>query len=233
MSTFLSTSSTAQINLHILRRDFFDGFSLLLQDSNGEALDLNIVQVCASIWKRNADGSFSQVLSLNVEKQEPLDAGRVRFWLTSAQTSAIWDAYEASVPTVDAVFFPSAYAASILAPTSSPLVWDVRIEEQEYLADLVSVASGVFVSQENHALASSERTIFLDTAQASINYNGTGARIYSGMTNISYQAPYSFTVPSLSGITDAAIGGSVYRLKQDTVVAGNVFVGQTLSNCFP
>jgi hypothetical protein len=233
MSTFLSTSSTAQINLHILRRDFFDGFSLLLQDSNGEALDLNTVQVCASIWKRNTDGSFSQVLSLNVEKQEPLDAGRVRFWLTSAQTSAIWDAYEASVPTVDAVFFPSAYATSILAPTSSPLVWDVRIEEQEYLADLVSVASGVFVSQENHALASSERTIFLDTAQASINYNGTGARIYSGMTNISYQAPYSFTVPSLSGVTDAAIGGSVYRLKQDTVVAGNVFVGQTLSNCFP
>jgi len=101
------------------------------------------------------------------------------------------------------------------------------------LADLVSVSAGAFVSQVNHTLASSERAILRGTAQSSINYNNTGARIYSGMTNISYQPPYSFTVPALSGITDAAIGGSVYRLKQDTVVAGNVYVGQTLSNCFP
>ena len=67
----------------------------------------------------------------------------------------------------------------------------------------------------------------------SINYNGTSARIYTNLTNITYAPPYSFTIASLSGITDAAIGGSVYRLRQDTVVAGAVVVGTTLSNCFP
>lgn len=74
---------------------------------------------------------------------------------------------------------------------------------------------------------------FEGTAQSSINYNGTGARIYSNLTSITYAPPYSFTIASLSGITDAAPGGSVYRLKQDTVVPGNVFVGTTFSNCFP
>jgi hypothetical protein len=69
--------------------------------------------------------------------------------------------------------------------------------------------------------------------KASINYNGTTARIYSNLTGITYAPPYSFTIASLSGITDAAIGGSVYRLRQDTVVAGAVVVGTTLSNCFP
>jgi len=75
--------------------------------------------------------------------------------------------------------------------------------------------------------------VFGDTAASGINYDGTSARIYSGLTNIAYIAPYSFTIASLSGITNAAIGGSVYRLKQDTVVAGAVVVGTTLSNCFP
>jgi hypothetical protein len=232
MSAFLSTSSAAQVDLYLLRRDYFDGFSLLLQGSDGLPFDLSLVQVCASIWKRNTDGSIALISTLNVEEQEPLDAGRVRLWLTSQQTAAIWDAYE-DVPSVGGTFFPSAYSAGLAASLPSPLIWDVRIESEDYLSDLVSVSSGVFVSQINHTLASSERTIFRDTAQANINYNNTSARIYSGMTSISYQPPYAFTVPALSGITNAAIGGSVYRLKQDTVVAGNVYVGQTLSNCFP
>jgi hypothetical protein len=232
MSAFLSTSSAAQVDLHLLRRDYFDGFSLLLQGSDGLPFDLSLVQVCASIWKRNTDGSITLISTLNVEEQEPLDAGRVRLWLTSQQTAAIWDAYE-DVPSAGGTFFPSAYSAGLAASLPSPLIWDVRIESEDYLSDLVSVSSGVFITQINHTLASSERTIFRSTAQAGINYNNTGARIYSGMTSISYQPPYAFTVPALSGITDAAIGGSVYRLKQDTVVAGNVYVGQTLSNCFP
>jgi hypothetical protein len=232
MSTFLSTSILSQVDLYILRRDFFDGFSLLLQDSDGLPFDLNEVQICASVWKQNTDNSYSQIATINVEEQEPLNAGRVRLWLTSAQTASIWDSYGDSSSS-GGVFFPSAYSSEITSSLSSPLVWDVRIEREEYLADLVSVSAGAFVSQTNHTLASSERVIFNDTTQSAINFNGTSARVYSGLTNISYQAPYSFTVPTLSGITDAAIGGSVYRLKQDTVVAGNVFVGQTLSNCFP
>jgi hypothetical protein len=75
--------------------------------------------------------------------------------------------------------------------------------------------------------------VFSGTTASGINYDGTGARIYTALTNISYVAPYSFTIASLSGITDAAIGGSVYRLRQDTVVAGAVVAGTTLSNCFP
>jgi hypothetical protein len=232
MSTFLSTSIAPQVDLYILRRDFFDGFSLLLQDSDGLPFNLSELQVCASVWKRNSDGSTSQISTLNVEEQEPLGAGRVRLWLTSEQTATIWDAYGGSAA-VGGAFFPSAYAAGSSSALSSPLIWDVRIEKEEQVADLVSVSAGTFVSQTNHTLASSERVIFRNTAQSSINYNGTSARIYSGLTNISYQPPYSFTIPALSSITDAAIGGSVYRLKQDTVVAGNVYVGQTLSNCFP
>jgi len=232
MSNFLATSIVPQVDLYILRRDFFDGFSLLLQDSDGLPFNLNDVQVCASVWKRNSDGSVAQVSTLNIEEQEPLGAGRVRLWLTSEQTATIWDSYGATT-TVGGAFFPSAYAAGSSSSLSSPLIWDVRIEKEEEVADLVSVSAGAFISQTNHTLASSERVIFRDTAQSSINYNGTSARIYSGLTGITYQPPYSFTVPALSGITDAAIGGSVYRLKQDTVVAGNVYVGQTLSNCFP
>jgi hypothetical protein len=232
MSTFLSTSIIPRVDLYILRRDFFDGFSLLLQDSDGLPFNLNEVQVCASVWQRNSSGAVSQISTLNIEEQEPLGAGRVRLWLTSEQTATIWDAYGGGAA-VGGAFFPSAYAAGELSALSSPLIWDVRIEKEEEVADLVSVSAGAFVSQTNHTLASSERVIFRNTAQSSINYNGTSARIYSDLTDISYQPPYSFTIPALSGITDAAIGGSVYRLKQDTVVAGNVLVGTTLSNCFP
>jgi hypothetical protein len=227
MSVFIPTSNVPQIDLYVLRRDFFDGFSLLLQDSDGVPFNLNEVQVCASVWRSTTSGTTEQVLSLNVEEQEPLNSGRIRLWLTSAQNATLWDSIQYSVGS--GIFFPSAYSNQV----RPFLFWDVRIEREEYLADLVSVTAGAFVSQTNHTLASSERVIFNDTTQSTINFNGTSARVYSGLTNISYQAPYSFTVPTLSGITDAAIGGSVYRLKQDTVVAGNVFVGQTLSNCFP
>jgi hypothetical protein len=227
MSAFVSTNSVTEVNLQLLRRDYFDGFSLLLQDEDGAPFDLNDVQVCASVWKSTTSGTVEQVLAINVEEQEPLRAGRVRLWLSSAQSAALWDAAQYTV--ASGVFFPSAYTSQ-----ARPfLSWDVRIEKEEEVADLVSVTAGAFVSQTNHTLAASERVIFRGTAQSTINYDGTSARIYSGLTNISYQPPYSFTVPALSAITDAAIGGSVYRLKQDTVVAGSVVVGTTLSNCFP
>ena len=231
MSVFIPTSIAPRLDLHVLRRDFFDGFSLLLQDADGEPIDLTDVTVCASIWRTTSSGTRTQLLSINTEKQEPLNRGRIRLWLSSAQTAQIWDAYESYFAGVDnTVFFPSAYVAPQAA---NSMEWDVRIETQETLADLVSVASGTFISQTDHTLAASERTIFKGTAESSINYNGTGARIYSGLTNISYQPPYSFSIASLSGVTNAALGGSVYRLRQDTVVAGNVIVGSTVSNCFP
>jgi len=231
MSNFLATSIIPQVDLVLLRRDYFEGLSLLLQDASGVPFDLNGVQVCASVWKSTSSGTFEQVLSINAEEQEPLTAGRVRLWLSSAQTASLWDAYQSA--SVSSSFFPSVYTQSVSQESLSNLFWDVRIETQEELADLVSVASGVFVSQTNHTLGSTERVIFKSTAQSSINYDSTGSTIYSGLTNISYQPPYSFTIASLSGITDAAIGGSVYRLKQDTVVAGNVVISNTLSNCFP
>jgi hypothetical protein len=147
--------------------------------------------------------------------------------LSSSQTATLWDAAQYSVPS--GVFYPTAYASQI-RPFFS---WDLRIERKEEIADLVSISAGTFISQTNHGLGATERVVFEGTAQSSINYNGTSARIYSNLTNITYAPPYSFTIASLSGITDAAPGGSVYRLKQDTVVAGSVFVGTTFSNCFP
>ena len=232
MTVFIPTGLVPRLDLHVLRRDYFDGFSVLLQDKDGLPIDLTNVVVCASIWKRASDSTFSQVVTINAEKQEPLSQGRVRLWLTSEQTALLWDNY-GILNSSQSVFFPNAYTTESSSVASSSLFWDVRIETEEKLANLESVASGVFISQTNHTLASSDRTIFRSTVESSINYNGTSARIYSGLTNISYQPLYSFTVPSLSGVTNAALGGSVYRLRQDTVVAGNVFVGSTLSNCFP
>jgi hypothetical protein len=51
MSVFVATSLAPQIDLRLLRRDYFDGVSLLLQDADGEPFDLANVQVCAAIWK--------------------------------------------------------------------------------------------------------------------------------------------------------------------------------------
>lgn len=232
MSTFLATSIAPRIDLTLLRRDFFDGFSLLLQDEDGLPFDLNEVTVCASVWKRNSASSYSQVTAINVEKQEPLDAGRVRFWLSSAQTATIWDEAEGEQSNGQS-FFPTVYSSEVTVAAGSSLFWDARIEKQDEVSDLISAASGVFVSQTNHGLGATERVIFSGTTASGINYNGTSARIYTALTSISYVAPYSFTIASLSGITNAAIGGSVSRLRQDTVVTGAVVVGTTLSNCFP
>jgi len=231
-SSFLSTSFAPRVNLHILRRDYFDGFSLFLQDEAGDPLDLREVQVCASVWKSGGSTGLEFVESINVQEEEPLSTGRVRLWLTSAQTNNIWAAAgNQNIP--GGSFFPNVYQDVATVAPSSPLIWDVRIEKEEAVADLVSVTVGAFISQTDHGLASSERVIFRDTTQSSINYNNTSARVYSGLTDISYSPPYSFTIPTLSGVTNAAVGGSVYRLRQDTVVAGSVIVGTTLSNCFP
>lgn len=237
MTTFLSTAPIPQIDIHVVRRDFFDGFTLLLQDADGTPFDLNFVQVCASIWKKPDSGVVSQVTSFNVEKLEPYTNGQVRLWLTSSQTALVWDAASelAQFNTMNSDFFPNAYSAANQGDTSgsSSLVWDARIERQESVSNLISVTSGVFITQLNHTLAASERVVFSGTSVSGINYNRTSARIYSSLTGISYVAPYGFTVSALSGITSNPLGGSVYRLKQDTVAAGNVYVGSTYSNCFP
>ena len=236
MSVFVATSLAPQIDLRLLRRDFFDGVSLLLQDADGVPYDLTDVQVCSAIWKRTGSNTADLVTSFNVEEEEPLRNGTVRLWLSSAQTALVWDAAAGFGPAnISQAFFPSAYTSENSSDSlaNSILSWDLRIERKEEIADLVSVSGGTFISQTNHGLGATERVVFEGTAQSSIDYNGTSARIYSNLTNITYAPPYSFTIASLSGITDAALGGSVYRLKQDTVVAGSVFVGTTFSNCFP
>ncbi len=232
MSNFLPTSIIPRVDLYLLRRDYFDGVSLLLQTASGTPYDLTGVQVCATVWEKTGGSNYSQVTSLNVEEQEPLRGGQVRLWLTSAQTATIWDAYGSS-SAMGGAFFPSAYSQDASVAAFSPLFWDVRIETQEYLTDLISVSGGTFIAQNNHTLASSERVIFVGTTISGINFDGTSATIYSGLTNISYLPPYSFSIPALSGVTNTAMGGAVYRLKQDTVIAGNVIAGTTLSNCFP
>lgn len=231
-SSFLTTSFVPRLDLHILRRDFFDGFSLLLQDEDGQPLNLSEVQVCASVWKNTGPSGLEFVESINALEEDPLNAGRVRFWLSSTQTANIWDA-AGNQASPGGSFFPNVYPDVANVESSSSLVWDVRIEQEEELTDLVSVTAGSFVTQLNHELGATERVIFRDTTQSSINYNGTSARVYTNLTSVSYSPPYSFTIASLSGVTNAALGGSVYRLKQDTVVTGNVFVGATFSNCFP
>ena len=227
MSVFLATSLVPQVDINLLRRDYFDGVSLLLQDADGVPYNLADVQVCASIFKNTISGTVEQVTSFNIEEEEPLRNGQVRLWLSSSQTATLWDAAQYSIPS--GVFYPTAYASQI-RPFFS---WDMRIERKEVVADLVSVSAGAFVAQTNHKLGATERVVFGDTTSSTINYDGTSARIYSNLTGITYAPPYSFTIASLSGITNAALGGSVYRLRQDTVAAGSVFVGTTFSNCFP
>jgi hypothetical protein len=227
MSTFLATSLAPQIDISLLRRDYFDGVSLLLQDADGVPYDLADVQVCASIFKNTISGTVEQVTSFNIEEEDPLRNGQVRLWLSSSQTATLWDAAQYSIPS--GVFYPTAYASQIRPFLS----WDMRIERKEEIADLVSVSAGTFISQTNHGLGATERVVFEGTTQSSINYNGTSARIYSNLTGITYASPYAFAIASLSGVTNAALGGSVYRLRQDTVAAGSIFVGTTFSNCFP
>jgi len=232
MSSFLYTSISPVINIYILRRDYFDGFSVLLQDEDGVPLDLSVTRVQASVWKRTASGTTEEITAFNVQEQEPLRNGLARLWLTAAQTKTIWDAsLEIASSSINQAFFPNAYSAENSEDTvaSSPIVWDVRIKKQEEAAVLVSANAGSFVTQTSHGLGATDGLAFVGTSESSINYNGT-APVYSDLTNITYVPPYSFTVPALSGITNAAIGGSVYRLKQDTVAGGSVFVGATFTN---
>jgi hypothetical protein len=236
MSYVVASKNIPKIDLALFERDFFDGAQFLLQDSTGTPWNLNDVTVCASIYKK-VGTTYTLVTAFNTEKLEPLRNGQVRIWLSSAQTAAAEAAYEAGQQTAGtSAFFPTAYASQADNSSTyenSNLYWDLRIETQEALADLVSITNGAFITQIDHGLGSSERIVFSGTTSPSINYNGTSARIYSSLSNISYIPPYGFTVPALSGITNAAAGGSVYRLKQDTVVVGNVIVNSTVSNCFP
>lgn len=121
MSVFLATSLAPQIDISLLRRDYFDGVSLLLQDADGVPYDLANVQVCASIFKNTVSGTVEQVTSLNIEEQEPLRNGQVRLWLSSTQTAALWDAAQYSIPS--GVFYPTAYSSQI-RPFFS---WDMRV----------------------------------------------------------------------------------------------------------
>ena len=51
MSVFVATNLAPQIDISLLRGDYFDGVSLLLQDGDGVPYDLADVQVCSSIFK--------------------------------------------------------------------------------------------------------------------------------------------------------------------------------------
>lgn len=232
MATFLATASIPQVDLYVVRRDFFDGMTLLLQDVDGTPIDLADVTISAGIWNTTTS---TLVTALNIERLEPHTNGQVRLWLTSAQTALIWDtAASLDRTSLSSVFFPTAYAAANAADlvVRQPLVWDVRIERRETVADLTSVASGVFTTQTDHGLGATDRVIFTGTAQSSINYNGTSDRIYTTLTNLTYVAPYQFTIAALSAVSANPLGGTVSRLKQETIVAGNVFVGGTYSNTF-
>jgi hypothetical protein len=232
MSTFLYNSISPVINIYILRRDYFDGFNILLQDEDGLPFDLNVAKVQASVWKRTASGTVEEITPFNVQEQEPLRNGQARLWLTAEQTKMIWDAsLETTSSSISQSFFPNAYSVENNQDTiaSAPIVWDVRVQKQEEVGILVSANGGSFITQTSHGLGATDDLAFVGTSESSINYDGT-APIYSNLTSITYVPPYSFTVPVLSGITNAAIGGSVYRLKQDTVAAGTVFVGATFTN---
>jgi hypothetical protein len=232
MSYVVASKNIPKIDLALFERDFFDGAQFLLQDSTGSPWNLSNVTICASIYKK-VGTTYTLVTAFNTEKLEPLGNGQVRIWLSSSQTAALEAAYQEGVNgTGTNAFFPTAYASQVTYENSN-LYWDLRIETQEKVSDLISVAAGVFITQTDHGLGSTERVIFSGTTNSSINYDGTSAKIYSSLSNISYLAPYGFTVPALSGITGSTIGGSVYRLKQDTVVVGNVIVNSTVSNCFP
>lgn len=228
---FLAHAHIPQVDLHIVRRDSFDGMTLLLQEADGTPVNLVGVGISAGIWNTTTG---TQVTALNVERLEPYANGQVRLWLSSTQTGLVWDAAVALAQTtsLSSAFFPSAYSAANAADlvVRQPLVWDVRIERPDPVADLISVASGVFTTQTSHGLGATERVIFTGTAQSSINYEGT--RIYTTLTNLTYVAPYRFTIATLSAVSANPLGGIVSRLKQDTVVAGNVFVGGTYSNAF-
>lgn len=232
MATFLPLRDIPEIDITLFQRDYFDGIGFVLQDDNGLPIDLSNVTICASIYQTTVSGTSSLVTSFNVLKEEPFDNGAISLWLTSAQTQAVWAAYDGYTTADYHRFVPSAYnnEDSILEQTN--LTWDLRLEIPEIVTGLLSVASGVFTANSAMRIGSTDRLLFSGTS-AAINYNfTTSAPLYSGATSISQQSPYRFSLPSLSGTTNSALGGSLYKLKQDTVIVGKVVVAQTVSNCF-
>ena len=236
MSYVVSAKNIPQIDIALFERDFFDGAQFLLQDKDGLPINLNGVVVCSSIYKVTIAG-YTLVTSFNTEKLEPYGNGQVRLWLTSAQTVLVANAYDGGQQKRGATaFFPTAYSSQADSASfyeGSNLRWDLRIETPDTSVDLISASGGTFITQTDHGFAATDRVVFSGTTSTAINYDGTSNRLYSSLTSISYLPPYSFTISALSGVTNAAIGGSVYRLKQDTVVVGNVIVNSTVSNCFP
>lgn len=231
--TFLPLRDIPEIDITLFQRDYFDGIGFILQGDDGEPLDLSTVSICASIYQTTASGTSSLVTSFNVQKEEPFMNGAISLWLSSAQTQTVWTAYQGYSTANYHLFAPSAYANedSILEQTN--LTWDLRIEEPEAVADLLAVASGVFTAQSAPKIGGTDRLIFSGTTTAGINHSfSTGSPIYSGATSIEQISPYRFTIASLSGTTNSSLGGSLYKLKQDTVIVGRVVVAQTVSNCF-
>ena len=66
MSILVATNLVPQVDISLLRRDYFDGVSFLLQDEDGVPYDLTDVQICASIFRNTTSGTVEQVTSLNI-----------------------------------------------------------------------------------------------------------------------------------------------------------------------
>jgi hypothetical protein len=233
MATFLPLRNIPEIDITLFQRDYFDGIGLILQDDSGLPIDLSYATICASIYQTTASGTSSVVTAFNVQKEEPFTNGALNLWLSSAQTQAVWAAYEGYATADYHLFVPSAYTNEQSTLEQTNLTWDLRIELPEKVTDLLAVTSGVFTAQSAMRISTTDRLTFSGTTSSGLNYQTTtGSPLYSGATSISQQSPYRFTLPSLSGTTNAALGGSLYKLKQDTVIVGKVVVAQTVSNCF-
>ena len=233
MATFLPLRDIPEIDITLFQRDYFDGIGLILQDNDGLPVDLTNVTICASIYQTTVSGTSAIVTSFNVQKEEPFTNGALNLWLSSAQTQAVWAAYEGYATADYHLFVPSAYANEDSTLDQTNLTWDLRLEQPEKVTDLLSVASGVFSCQSTARIGSTDRLAFSGTTVSGLNYNfSTSAPLYSGATAVSQTSPYRLTIPSLSGTTNSSLGGSLYKLKQDTVIVGKVVVAQTVSNCF-
>ena len=233
MATFLPLRDIPEIDITLFQRDYFDGIGLILQDNDGLPVDLTNVTICASIYQTTVSGTSAIVTSFNVQKEEPFTNGALNLWLSSAQTQAVWAAYEGYATADYHLFVPSAYANEDSTLDQTNLTWDLRLEKPEKVTDLLSVASGVFSAQSAMRIGSTDRIVFSGTTSSGINHNfSTGSPIYSGATSVRQSTPYTFSLPSLSAITNTSLGGSLFKLKQDTVIVGKVVVAQTVSNCF-
>lgn len=233
MAVFLPLRNIPEIDITLFQRDYFDGIGFVLQDDNGLPIDLTTTTICASIYQTTASGTSSFVTAFNVQKEEPFTNGAINLWLSSAQTQMVWAAYEGYATADYHRFVPSAYENEQSTMEQTNLTWDLRLEVPEKVTDLLTVTSGVFSAQSSMRIGSTDRLLFSGTTSSGINYSfSANAPLYSGATSINQSSPYTFTLPSLSSTTNAALGGSLYKLKQDTVIVGKVVVAQTVSNCF-